>query len=104
MGHSGQAQYKDEPGSWGGHAVYLVGYDMGLPIDDCRLSIEKQSPAPTGLSIDDCRLSIEKQPVNPQSAILDRQSAIPESAIDNHLHHLGQAQEDDVGVVREVLQ
>ena len=70
--------HKDDPGSWGGHAVYLVGYDMGLPIDDCRLSIEKQSPAPMGLPIDDCRLSIEKQPVNPESATLDRQSAIPD--------------------------
>ena len=76
---------KDEPGSWGGHAVYLVGYDTGLSIADCRLPIEKQSPDPMGLTIDDCRLSIERQPVNPQPGILERQSAIPDrqSAIDN---------------------
>ena len=33
----------DEPGSWGGHAVQLVGYDCGLPIADGRLSIEEPS-------------------------------------------------------------
>jgi len=71
---------KDEPGSWGGHAVYLVGYDLGLPIDDCRLPIEKQSP--TGLSIADVRLSNDDFPrgdsqllttANRQSTIDNRQ-------------------------------
>jgi hypothetical protein len=48
----------DEPGSWGGHAIYLVGYDLGLPIADCRLKTapnrqsqidNHQSPASPGV-------------------------------------------------------
>jgi hypothetical protein len=64
----------DEPGSWGGHALYLVGYDMrlgGLSIDDCRLSIESKSP--------NHQSSIDHQPSaigNEQSPIVNRQSTI----------------------------
>ena len=36
----------DKPGSWGGHAVYLVGYDFELPIVDFRLSVEKPNVDP----------------------------------------------------------
>jgi hypothetical protein len=65
---------EDEPGSWGGHAVYLVGYDLvltQLPIADGR---SKE------LSIADCRLSIENpshsSTINCQSSIDHRQSTI----------------------------
>jgi hypothetical protein len=66
---------KDEPGSWGGHAVYLVGYDLGLSIDDCRLSIERQSP-------------------DPQSSIVHRPSSTPDrpSAIGNGNSSIGNRQ------------
>jgi hypothetical protein len=47
----------DEPGSWGGHAIYLVGYDRKMAIDDCRLSIEKQSTIGNGQSSVDNRQS-----------------------------------------------
>jgi hypothetical protein len=36
----------DEPGSWGGHAIYVVGYDSGSTgsaIADCRLTSESNS-------------------------------------------------------------
>jgi len=62
---------KDERGSWGGHAVYLVGYDVGLSIDDCRLSIEKQSPnSPSAIGHQQSAID------NRQSAINGRQSTI----------------------------
>ena len=99
----------DEPGSWGGHAVYLVGYDSGLtelpiadsplPIVDCRL---KELP------MDDGRLTIagEFGIGNRQSTTDNRQGQIVnrQSAIDDYLHHLGPAQEDDLGVVPKILQ
>jgi hypothetical protein len=66
-----------EPGSWGGHAVYLVGYHLvpgGLSIADGRLSTEK--PHASGLPIVDGRLSIETQSANPQPASTSTQSSI----------------------------
>lgn len=54
----------DEPGSWGGHAVYVVGYDLGLTMVDGRWSIEKP-PA-------NSRPAITQAP----SKIVNRQSTI----------------------------
>ncbi|MDR3675798.1 MAG: hypothetical protein P4N24_09935, partial [Acidobacteriota bacterium] len=53
----------DEPGSWGGHAIYLVGYDL------------PELPTPE-LSIADCRLSIENQDINPVSSVGNRPSTL----------------------------
>jgi hypothetical protein len=47
----------DEPGSWGGHAIYLVGYDRKLAIDDCRSSTGRQSTIGNGQSSIDNRQS-----------------------------------------------
>ncbi len=77
----------DEPGSWGGHAVYLVGYDMrdsGLgvrgsgaeaaapefTIQDSRFNIQDQS-AKTGAvaPIQDSKFKIQDQSANPDSLI-----------------------------------
>jgi hypothetical protein len=50
----------DEPGSWGGHAVYLVGYDSVV----------------TGSPFADFRSSLEEPSISPPSSIDNRQSTI----------------------------
>jgi hypothetical protein len=50
----------DEPGSWGGHAVYLVGYETGLarvPFADFRSSLE-EPPISSPSSIDNQQSTI----------------------------------------------
>jgi hypothetical protein len=62
----------DQSGSWGGHAIYLVGYDSGstgLPIVDCRLTIERNS----GLGIGGSGLGKQDS----ESSIPDSESPAP---------------------------
>ena len=50
----------DEPGSWGGHAVYLVGYESGLGVRGQRLGAETRAPAspnPQSLTPNPCTLT-----------------------------------------------
>ena len=69
----------DEPGSWGGHAIYLVGYDLPeLPIADCRLSIENQgiNPLSSGGNRPSTLENRQSNVGSDQSSIDNRQSAI----------------------------
>jgi hypothetical protein len=50
----------DEPGSWGGHAVYLVGYESGLGVRGQGLGAETSAPAspnPPSLIPNPCTLT-----------------------------------------------
>jgi hypothetical protein len=90
----------DEPGSWGGHAVYLVAYDFrnsglgprvsGFGKEDSESPIPNSGPRTP---------SPEFRIPNPGTRTPSPESRTPNS----DLHHLGSTQEDDLGVVSRIL-